>query len=111
MFRQGDVLLVPVRPKRLPDHFRPLPRDPRGRLVLALGEATGHAHAVAEPDADLLAEAGWVHERFLRIVTEALLTHEEHAAIALPPGLYRVVRQREYEPGWEGQPAERLVAD
>jgi hypothetical protein len=111
MFRQGDVLLVPVPRERLPEHARPLPRDARGRLVLALGEATGHAHAVAAPDADLLAEAGWVNERFLRIVTEALLTHEEHAAIALPPGLYRVVRQREYEPGWEGQPAERLVAD
>ena len=47
MFRQGDVLLVPVRPERLPGHARPLPRDARGRLVLALGEATGHAHAVA----------------------------------------------------------------
>jgi hypothetical protein len=77
MFRQGDVLLVPVRPERLPNHFRPLPRDARGRLVLALGEVTGHAHA----------------------------------AIPLPAGLYRVVRQREYAPGWDGSGWQREVAD
>jgi hypothetical protein len=107
MFRQGDILLVPVPGGRLPEHARPLPRDAEGRLVLALGEATGHAHAVAAPDADLLAEPDWVDQRFLRIVTEALLTHEEHAPIRLPAGLYRVVRQREYGPGWQ----QREVAD
>jgi hypothetical protein len=110
MFRQGDVLLVPVRPERLPRHFRPLPRDPRGRLVLALGEATGHAHAVAAPDAELLGDHATLDECFLRIVTEARLTHEEHAAIALPAGLYRVVRQCEYV-GWEGFAGQRVVAD
>jgi hypothetical protein len=105
MFRQGDVLLVPA--ERLPEHARSLPRDARGRLVLALGEVTGHAHAVAAPDAELLDDTGPVGGRFLRIVTEAQLTHEEHAAIPLPPGLYRVVRQHEYAPGW----GQRQVAD
>jgi hypothetical protein len=111
MFRQGDVLLVAVQPERLPTHARPLPRDARGRLVLALGEVTGHAHAVAAPDAELLGDPETLDERFLRIVTEARLTHEEHAAISLPAGLYRVVRQREYAPGWEGEPGQRQVAD
>jgi hypothetical protein len=111
MFRQGDVLLVPVQPERLPRHFRPLPRDAGGRLVLALGEVTGHAHAVAAPDAELLGDPESVGERFLRIVTAAQLTHEEHAAIPLPAGLYRVVRQREYAPGWDGSGWQREVAD
>jgi hypothetical protein len=106
MYRQGDILLVPA--ERLPANARPLSRDARGRLVLALGEATGHAHAVAAPDADLLADPDARDERFLRIVTDAQLTHEEHAAIPLPAGLYRVVRQREYASGWAG---EREVAD
>ena len=66
---------------------------------------------MAAPDADLLAGPESVNERFLRIVTEARLTHEEHAAIALPPGLYRVVRQREYAPGWEGAAGWREVDD
>ena len=26
------------------------------------------------------------------------LTHEEHSALTVPPGAYRVVRQREYVP-------------
>ena len=111
MFRQGDILLVPVQDERLPEHARPLPRDAKGRLVLALGEATGHAHAVAAPDAELLGDPQSVDDRFLRIVTEAQLTHEEHAAIPLPAGLYRVVRQREYVPGWEGAAGWREVAD
>jgi len=96
MFRQGDVLLVPILDSQLPEAVVPLARDARGKLVLALGEATGHAHAVSTPDADLLADAAELDRRFLRIVTNAVLTHEEHDPIPLPPGLYQVVRQREY---------------
>ena len=45
--RQGDVLLVAV--EAVPDDAVEQPRQ--GRLVLAEGEATGHAHAIAERDA------------------------------------------------------------
>jgi hypothetical protein len=79
--------------------------------VLALGEATGHAHTVAAPDAELLGDPESVGERFLRIVTAARLTHEEHAAIPLPAGLYRVVRQREYASARDGSAWYRQVAD
>jgi hypothetical protein len=102
MFRQGDVLLVPIDAGMLPDAVVPLARDAHGRLVLALGEVSGHAHAVGALDADLLADAAELDRRFLQIVTEAVLTHEEHDPIPLPPGLYRVVRQREYELGATG---------
>jgi hypothetical protein len=106
MYRQGDVLLIPVSHELLPAGARAVPRDARGRLVLALGEATGHAHALAARDAELLADPDDIDRRFLQIVSASLLTHEEHDAIPLPPGLYRVVRQREYSPG-----AVRQVAD
>lgn len=43
--RQGDVLLVPV--SRLPEGCTEVPND-RGRIVLAYGEVTGHAHAIAD---------------------------------------------------------------
>jgi hypothetical protein len=98
MYRQGDVLLVPVDADQPREGLQPLPRDARGRLVLAHGEATGHAHAVSAPDAELLDDPAAVDQMFLRIVTRALLSHEEHDPIQLPPGLYRVVRQREYAP-------------
>ena len=43
MFRQGDVLIIPV--AKLPDCLEPMKRE-RGRVILAHGEVTGHAHAI-----------------------------------------------------------------
>ena len=91
MFRQGDVLLVAV--DTLPEQAQPEPR--RGRIVLAEGEVTGHAHAVEERDARTFTHDG---QRYLLAKSKAQLIHEEHAPIAVPPGAYRVVIQREYEP-------------
>ncbi len=72
-------------------------RDRRGRLVLASGEASGHAHVIDNPDAELFDDP-LTGRRFLRLVAESKLTHEEHSPIALPPGLYEVRRQRSYHP-------------
>jgi hypothetical protein len=102
-YRQGDVLLVAV--PAIPKDARPLPRD-RGRIVLALGEATGHAHAIADPQAALMETE--LEERLLHVLAEGgvLLCHEEHDSVRLPQGAYQVLRQREYVPGdW------RMVAD
>ncbi|WP_371499123.1 hypothetical protein OG871_23940 [Kitasatospora sp. NBC_00374] len=108
MYRQGDVLIVPVEESAVPSVVAGLParpRDPRGRLVLALGEVTGHAHAVVGPG-ELRREAGPFGTAWLRLPEGGRVVHEEHAVIALPKGWYRVVRQREYTPG-----AVRVVAD
>lgn len=43
--RQGDVLLTPV--SSLPAGCTEVPHD-KGRIVLAYGEVTGHAHAIAD---------------------------------------------------------------
>lgn len=94
LIRQGDVLLVPVR--EIPADAKPVKRR-RGRLILAEGEVTGHHHAIAEPDVELLETKA--HEVFLSVMAApALLVHEEHATLTIPPGTYRVVRQREYQP-------------
>ncbi|MBB5936633.1 hypothetical protein [Streptomyces zagrosensis] len=108
MFRQGDVLIVPVAQAALPPGTDALPRQPRdgrGRLVLALGEVTGHAHAVVGPGT-LVREPGQFSAAYLHVPDGGRVVHEEHAPIALPKGWYRVVRQREYVPG-----AVRVVAD
>jgi hypothetical protein len=93
-YRQGDVLLV--RRTRLPRGTKPVPRD-RGRIVLAYGEVTGHAHAIDEEFAELVEVE---KQRFLRVPGKevATLVHEEHAAIEVPPGIYEVRQQREYSP-------------
>ncbi len=95
-YRQGDVLLVRERDGfSLPESVRLVERDDAGRIVLAFGEATGHAHAVVDPDANLFeAQLGF---RYLVVGGDGVdLLHEEHAPIRLRPGCYRVHRQREY---------------
>jgi hypothetical protein len=108
VYRQGDVLIVPVAEEALPGHADGLPeeaRDPRGRMVLALGEVTGHAHAVVGPG-KLMREPGAFGPALLHLPSGGRVVHEEHAPISLPKGWYRVVRQREYVPG-----SVRIVAD
>ncbi len=96
MFRQGDVLLIPVRSGEVGEE---IPRDEQARIVLAHGEATGHAHAIHDPGAVLRASLGADDERFLQVTAGMVtLRHEEHSPINLRKGLYRVVRQREYDP-------------
>jgi hypothetical protein len=104
MYRQGDVLLAPV--PALPENAVSVPR--KGRIILAEGEVTGHAHAIIDPDAR---EFRVGEERFLLVRSAAQLIHEEHAPITVAPGAYRVVIQREYEPAPIGSPAWRRVVD
>jgi hypothetical protein len=95
-YRQGDVLIISA-PNAVADEAATRKRI-GGRVVLALGEATGHAHAIADVNASLYGTDGT--DCVLRIgAAGATLVHEEHAAIDLPAGTYIVRRQREYVPG------------
>jgi hypothetical protein len=91
MFRQGDVLIV-----RTDEDIAGKEELPRngGRIILAEGEVTGHAHAIVNPKV----RAYQGKEGMLLAVNaiQAMLQHEEHASIALPKGTYKVVRQREF---------------
>ncbi len=96
-YRQGDVLLLPT----------DIPKDAtittKDEIVLAEGEATGHAHRITLPGVEELAKDG---VRYLRTHDVALVKHEEHDTVAVPPGEYKIVQQREYSPT-----AIRAVAD
>jgi hypothetical protein len=94
-YRQGDVLLIRVDGLFATKGRKVACED--GRVVLAHGEATGHAHAIEAAGAELYEEADG--KRFLQVTGEpATLAHEEHGAIRLEPGVYEVRRQREYVP-------------
>ena len=93
MFRQGDVLIRPV--AKLPKGLKPVPLD-AGRVVLAYGEVTGHAHCVIGDVEFLAADLQEMEQRFLKVESEAQVVHDEHSAITLEPGVYEIVRQREY---------------
>jgi hypothetical protein len=91
--RQGDILLLKCEQPR--GDREEVARDARGRLILAEGEATGHAHAIAAKAAALVIVAGMM---YLHLEEQAQWVHEEHAPIDLPPGWYEVRRKREYSP-------------
>ena len=90
-----------------------------GRVILAHGEVTGHAHEVVActsrlgvPAMEYFTEPD-TGRRILMVVTDCLLRHQEHAPIALSPtnpiqvrqgdvclqplgpGVWHVIRQRE----------------
>lgn len=108
-FRHGDIILIA---RRVPDGATR--RSELGRLVLAEGEVTGHAHVIDSDEAELWtvpdeaaeARTAMTERMFLRVLAEGgvSLVHEEHAALLIPPGEYEVLRQREWtdelEPRW-----------
>jgi hypothetical protein len=107
MMRQGDVLVTRV--ARRARKGEQVTAD-GGRVVLAHGEVTGHAHVVQVEDGLEMPAAQLFTEpdgtRYLFVDRPCALVHEEHGPIALAPGCYRVTRQREYSPE-----AIRTVAD
>lgn len=101
MFRQGDVLVVAI--ATIPVGVKPEKPD-AGRAVLAYGEVTGHAHALEaktvkrfKPDVPVVFH-DWNCERFIRVVQDTHLRHEEHGHFAIPVGDHAVIQQREYHP-------------
>ncbi len=90
-FRQGDVFLMEV--TKLPaSATHEVASD---KIVLAYGEVTGHSHSVRAEDAKLYRDN---EDSYLVVETRANLVHEEHDSIPLPAGVYKVIRQREYNP-------------
>ena len=103
LFAQGDLLIEEIGDQVPTGTLIPAARS--GETVVAEGEATGHRHAFLERVAffrdDLLARdiPAELYVGHVKVTDgTAYLRHDEHAAIALPPGTYRVRRQRQAEP-------------
>ena len=104
-YRQGDVLIERI--AGIPDTA--VKQNKSTLIILAHGEATGHHHALetVEP-ADWWKEgeistgnqkpATLASELFVSLPNGGGVTHQEHAAINLPAGNFRIIRQREYAP-------------
>jgi hypothetical protein len=109
--RQGDVILLPV--ESIPKAARPI-KPVGGLYTVAWGEATNHHHSIPVldrpgaaptvtafvtdlPDGKALADAVDI---WLRVDAPGVqIEHQEHAALPLPPGLYKAVRPVEYVAG------------
>lgn len=94
--RQGDVLIISV--PSVPETAKPVARE-NGRVVLAHGELTCHAHAIKDSRATLFSDPK-LNAMFLEVSGSApvALRHDEYSTIDVPPGNYKVVRLREYTP-------------
>lgn len=87
-YRQGDLLFIQqdTRPN--------IDLTARQSNVIVAGEATGHAHRLTggtileAPDGTL----------YLDLPSATQVVHEEHDPLTLDPGLWVVMRQREYSP-------------
>lgn len=104
MYRHGDVIIEPA-----DDAVKAgakVGRDAQGDVVLAQGEATGHAHRIRARGAELFELVGGGSNdngaRLLVVTRPVCLRHEEHSRIKLPPGRYKVRVKRQYSPdgGW-----------
>lgn len=114
-YRQGDILFVrqdePEPHARAAVLIEAVKSRITNRAVIAEGEVTGHHHvAVAEQEFTIgeMIEQGQVTITWLQSETGVTVQHEEHAPVVLPPGKFRIVRQREYE---YGSQAAHTIAD
>lgn len=99
--RQGDVLLLPIADSELPAQRAAVPTE-NGRVVLAHGEATGHHHSfIAHDRIALFREDGSGGGLYLAVSGDVpvALEHQEHTALQIAPGAYRVIRQRTMQSG------------
>ena len=93
-YRQGDVLVIEDNGSEVGKEIK---RD-NGRVILAYGEVTGHAHAFSGQNVYLYEHAKNAGEKILKVEKTSDLCHEEHSKITIPAGKYRVIIQREYSP-------------
>ncbi len=95
-YRQGDVMVEFDDKLKIPKSAKPV--DPEnGRVILAHGEVTGHAHAFLG-GAVLFRNDGEGGATYVKVAEPKSLTHEEHSATPARKGIARVIRQREYSP-------------
>ncbi len=104
---QGDMLMTLV--DMIPEQFTKQAPESNDVHIVTHSE-TGHHHVVDSGYVDLYTAANDPLVSFLQVVKTTNLRHlredDTHEDIELDPGIYRINRQREEEPG-----GHRLVQD
>lgn len=91
--RQGDILLI--KRDALPDGKQTVIKRDKRRVVVAYGEVTGHAHAIAQSG---VKQVEIDNIRWLIAPDDFVITHDEHAPLTLEAGVWEVCYQAEYTP-------------
>lgn len=112
MYRQGDCLIVKATEGQVNNIGKWSMKQPKhnhqdGKYVLLEGESSGHYHGVEVETCDYK-ELYWSRRDLfqgnaigiLEVKEPSNLTHVgHHDSIEMAPGLYFVLRQREFDPG------------
>ncbi len=97
MIRQGDVLIIAC--DKIPKAARKVAPE-NGRLIVARGEATGHHHSFPHRrGVTLFRDDGAGGGFYVRAKASVVLEHQEHTALTLPAGDYKVMIQRTFSAG------------
>jgi hypothetical protein len=88
--QQGDVIGRMV--GAVPENAKAV-KPVRGRLIVAEGEATGHAHAIQADSGAALVEADG--KLYLSVEQDTPMTHEEHNPVTWAPGIWEIGKVRE----------------
>lgn len=105
MAAQGDFIIIRV--NELPDEIYPCEQKD-GVWVVAHSE-TGHNHVMEATNVEMfkveLKDDDVVFELYLNVKEETSVEHmrsyDTHEALSVPPGTYKIRRQREYtSEGW-----------
>lgn len=93
-YRQGDIMLIEVNniPKIAVEE-----KINKQTIVLAEGEATGHAHKIDNKNAALFIDKK-KQQLYIILTQPNELIHDEHGKIDMPIGKFKVIRKREYTP-------------
>ena len=93
LIQQGDVLFKEV--SKLPaGTVQDNSVDSRG-VVFAEGEVTGHYHGTSTPGITMFRKGD---VRFALVERPKEVTHQEHGAVTLDPGIYEIGIVREIDP-------------
>jgi hypothetical protein len=87
IYRQGDILFKKI--KHLPSEI-----SIKDDMVIAEGEATGHAHVLVNGAVFELLNSD--SKLYIKSNENTKIIHNEHLPIKLETGAYEVIRQREY---------------
>jgi hypothetical protein len=92
ILQHGDVILKRI--DKIPESMKKI--APKGNIILAEGEVTGHAHRIKEINKAELFENNGLF--MLKVNDPVDLVHEEHKTITIQPGSYEIDRVKEYDP-------------
>ena len=96
--RQGDALITRV--ESIPEGLEPM--KPEGGNYIVAHSETGHHHVLPTQDVEVYEAANDPFVLYLVVNNETELKHlrsfDTHEALKVPPGTYRINRQREHTP-------------